>query len=274
MTQISQSRGAASGGRDSSTPFLSFSGVLPIAHRAGMHEFGENSSSGIQKIADLGFCLETDVSVTPDGVPVLWHPRGLARVRTRRSLKHPRRAPGSSMASNHGALSPLEDVLAHYPTLRLLIDVKQWPAVEPVANAVARADAVRRVSIGTFSDNRNSATAKAILDRTGERVCTALGPLALMRFVLAAVAGHAEGHLSRGEIIQVPHRVVSRRLVTAAHAATLKVFAWTVNDPSSMRQLVYAGVDGIMTDYPTRLHAVLSTMQPGVGTGSMSAPPT
>lgn len=43
-----------------------------------------------------------------------------------------------------------------------------------------------------------------------------------------------------------------------AHALGLKVLPWTVNDPFDMRRLVDLGVDGIITDYPDRLRAVLA----------------
>ena len=42
-----------------------------------------------------------------------------------------------------------------------------------------------------------------------------------------------------------------------AHAAGLKVLAWTVNDPREMARLVDMGVDGIITDYPDRARKVL-----------------
>lgn len=43
-----------------------------------------------------------------------------------------------------------------------------------------------------------------------------------------------------------------------AHALGLKVLAWTVNDPAEMRALIERGVDGIITDYPDRLRAVMA----------------
>jgi glycerophosphoryl diester phosphodiesterase len=42
-----------------------------------------------------------------------------------------------------------------------------------------------------------------------------------------------------------------------AHALGVKVLPWTVNDPDAMRALIDMGVDGIITDYPDRLRAVM-----------------
>ena len=39
-------------------------------------------------------------------------------------------------------------------------------------------------------------------------------------------------------------------LVSRAHALNLAVVPWTVNDPSEIRRLVKADVDGIVTDDP------------------------
>ena len=42
-----------------------------------------------------------------------------------------------------------------------------------------------------------------------------------------------------------------------AHRLDLQVATWTVDDTDTMRAMVAAGVDGIMTDFPDRLQAVL-----------------
>ncbi len=46
--------------------------------------------------------------------------------------------------------------------------------------------------------------------------------------------------------------------LAAAHALGLKVLPWTVNDRTDMSRLIDLGVDGIITDYPDRLRAVLA----------------
>ena len=44
-------------------------------------------------------------------------------------------------------------------------------------------------------------------------------------------------------------RVVTPRLIEAAHAHGVEVHVWTVNDPADMLRLVDMGVDGIVTDH-------------------------
>jgi glycerophosphoryl diester phosphodiesterase len=51
----------------------------------------------------------------------------------------------------------------------------------------------------------------------------------------------------------VADRVFNER----AHAVGLKVIPWTINDPDAMRAQIAAGADGIITDYPSRLRAVI-----------------
>jgi len=51
--------------------------------------------------------------------------------------------------------------------------------------------------------------------------------------------------------------LITRELVERAHRADLHVVAWTINDAEKMRAAMDAGVDGIMTDLPDRLRAVV-----------------
>jgi glycerophosphoryl diester phosphodiesterase len=51
-----------------------------------------------------------------------------------------------------------------------------------------------------------------------------------------------------------PNRAyVTPELVKAAHAASLRVNVWTVNDPGEIEVMGRLGVDGIMSDYPERV---------------------
>jgi glycerophosphoryl diester phosphodiesterase len=52
---------------------------------------------------------------------------------------------------------------------------------------------------------------------------------------------------------------VTAELVREAHASDLKVVTWTVNEPEQAAALVSAGVDGIITDYPREMIALLAS---------------
>lgn len=47
--------------------------------------------------------------------------------------------------------------------------------------------------------------------------------------------------------------IITKRKVTIAHAKGIKVFVWTVNQPSDIARIKAMGVDGIFSDYPDRL---------------------
>jgi glycerophosphoryl diester phosphodiesterase len=50
---------------------------------------------------------------------------------------------------------------------------------------------------------------------------------------------------------------VTEALVKEAQGLGLKVLPWTINNPAEMEKLIGWGVDGIITDYPDRLRAVM-----------------
>jgi glycerophosphoryl diester phosphodiesterase len=53
------------------------------------------------------------------------------------------------------------------------------------------------------------------------------------------------------------HEDLSLKEFNIAKTLGLEVIPWTVNDPARMRQLIDLGVDGLITDYPDKLAAVL-----------------
>jgi glycerophosphoryl diester phosphodiesterase len=61
----------------------------------------------------------------------------------------------------------------------------------------------------------------------------------------------------------LPHwAIASRRLIRRAHEQALRVFPWTVDRPAGMERMIADGVDGIVTNYPSRLAEVLNRVHP------------
>ncbi|WP_228529342.1 alkaline phosphatase [Arthrobacter gandavensis] len=69
----------------------------------------------------------------------------------------------------------------------------------------------------------------------------------------AVQAAAAQGY----DAISPVYSSVTRQLAAEARAAGLAIVPWTVNEPAAMNYLIDLGVDGIITDYPTRLRLVM-----------------
>jgi len=158
------------------TAFLDHPGPLAFAHRGGAAHAPENSWRAFEHAVGLGYeYLETDVQATADGVLIAFHDRTLDRV-TGRPGRVCRLTLKEIAGARIGGTEPipvLEDVLAAWPDVRFNIDVKDAPAVAPLAGVLRRTNAWDRVCVVSFSASRLRAARRA-LDRP---VCMAASPL-------------------------------------------------------------------------------------------------
>jgi glycerophosphoryl diester phosphodiesterase len=76
--------------------------------------------------------------------------------------------------------------------------------------------------------------------------------LAIARVMRARLPGQAAARIRAGgcEAIMCHQILMSRRLVSAVHAAGGQLYVWTVDDASSIRALEALGVDGVITNDP------------------------
>jgi glycerophosphoryl diester phosphodiesterase len=239
--------------------FLDHPGPIPFAHRGGAGSWPENTMPAFAGAVGLGYrYVETDVHVTADGVLCAFHDERLDRVTDRAGLI--RELPWSevSLARVDGTepIPLLTDLLESWPDLRINIDPKHDSAVTALAATLRRTDSIERVCIGAFSDRR-LARLRALL---GPKLCTSLGPGGVSR-LRAASFGTPAGPLPAA-CVQVPPSqgrvpIVDERFVGEAHTRSLPVHVWTIDEPAEMARLLDLGVDGIMTDQPADLKALL-----------------
>jgi glycerophosphoryl diester phosphodiesterase len=240
--------------------FLDHPGPIPFAHRGGASDAPENTMPAFANAVALGYrYVETDVHTTADGVLLAFHDDRLDRVTDRvgRIDSLPWSVVREARVAGREPIPRLEDLLGAWPDLRVNIDPKHDAAVGPLVDALRRTRSIDRVCIGAFSDRRLARMRAAL----GSRLCTSFGPVAITRFLVAA-RGLPAGRLPPAACLQVPPNagrvtIVDERFVAAAHGRGLAVHVWTIDDDDEMERLLDLGVDGIMTDRPGPLRAVL-----------------
>lgn len=62
------------------------------------------------------------------------------------------------------------------------------------------------------------------------------------------------------DIYSCYHIYLTEEIIAQAHQKGIKVIPWTVNEKEDMLRLIEMGVDGLITDYPDRLRAVLDSV--------------
>ena len=244
-------------------PFLDDARPLAFAHRGGDEVAPENTMRAFAAAVDLGYrYLETDVHLTRDGTLVSFHDDVLDRVTDRTgtisdlTLAQVREV----RISGTDPIPTFDELLDAFPAVRFNIDPKADTSVVALAQAIERHDAIDRVCVGAFSDER-LARLRGLL---GPGLCTAAGPHEITRLVAASKIPVVRGRHTRPPFrcVQVPvrHRnveVVTEAFVDSVHARGCQVHVWTIDEPTEMHRLLDLGVDGIMTDRPSVLRSVL-----------------
>ncbi len=243
------------------TPAFLAPRFIAMAHRGGSFlpaNLGiENTLRAFRNAVDLGFdYLETDVHLTRDGVLVAFHDDHLARVTdfdgrpgdlTLAELKQLR-------VGDREEIPTLDELFEALPGIKFNIDIKDRNATVPLSRTLDRHGAHDRVCVASFSARRLHE-----FRRLQPRVVTAASP----RSVAALASGIVR---TAGNVYQVPPRrrvgfvnweIVTPKHIELAHRAGRRVHVWTIDDEIAMHRLIDWGVDGIMTDRPDLLKAVL-----------------
>jgi glycerophosphoryl diester phosphodiesterase len=258
---------------------VTFGNPAVIAHRGASGHAPEHTVAAFDLALEMGAdYIEFDVQLTADGVPIVFH--DLVSTRTLRGIAEPgvisemtfeqlQQADAGSWFNESSVdgsprfvrqpLLTLSEVLSRYRNVaRFAIELKstddsksgiEWKVLRALADHRLLGDPKRVVvmSLSAVSPARMHSLAPGIdlvqLFYEHEDAIEILGRLHHVRRYARGIGPH--------------HSQVTTELVSAAHAGGLDVWTWAVNEDDEMRNLLEAGVDGIITDFPDRLKLVL-----------------
>ena len=228
-----------------------------FAHRgfAAAPGLVENTLAAFRAALDLGAThLESDIQVTRDGVPVLFHDVDLVRLAgLPQKISSVTSVELTQISAANGFEVPtLREALTELPTARFNLDLKVSGAIEPTATLINELGAEERILVASFSESRRVKTVMAISGSVassagGTRVL-ALWLAAKMRLRPLIRRLAAPIQALQIPVNQGPIRFDSPAFISQMTAAGLEIHFWTINEPEEMRRLIGLGAHGIVTD--------------------------
>jgi glycerophosphoryl diester phosphodiesterase len=231
--------------------------VLIIAHRGNSSEFPENTLPAFESAVKIGADLvELDYHHSADGVPCVLHDEMLSRTTDADDLlgikeplvcnyKH-----AELCRLDAGAWFDLKFAGTRLPTLEESLEAIQMGSVTLVERKAG--DAATCVKLLEKKKLLDQLVVQSF-DWEYVRQCRQLAP----NLVLAALGGkplndkRLEMAAATGaQVIAWDHKEIKRPQIEAIHAKGLKAWVYTVDDPARAKQLIAAGIDGIITNVP------------------------
>lgn len=238
--------------------------TLVIGHAAAAGEAPANTLAGVRAALHApSDAMEIDVQLSADGVPVLLHDNTLDRTTNLRGAVHNYTVEElrGADAGNGEYVPTLAEVLQLVQGhLSVLCELKHTPEhphldeklVDAVIGVVREHGAEAWSGIHSFSPAMVE-RARAFEPRVSAAIISPPVSGDELHRLLAAT-------LKRGaQAVSVHHSCVTRDLVRTAKFRQLNVWCWTPDAEAEWQRLVECGVDGIITNFPTRLRAMLAS---------------
>jgi len=243
--------------------------AFTVGHRGDRAEAPENTMPSLELAMDELAFVETDVQLTRDGVPVLFHDTTLERITgDSRSVGEldadgiERLDAGAWYGEEFtGTRIPTLDVfleaLAERSDARALIELKaDWDAegIRAVTGLIERHGVRGRVVLQSFSLETLFAL---------QRVAPTIPRIMLIRELPANPVPMAERLGVIGFGTTVESVTAQPAALVALHEAGIAVLCYTLNSHEHWEEVSALGVDGIITDEPSELDDWLALTAPG-----------
>ncbi len=227
-----------------------------IAHRGASGTLPENTlpayALAVEQRADM---IEIDLHRTRDGAVVIAHDEGLERLGGRGEIADATLSEVRDLDAGNGERVPtLDEVLDRFGTqIPFNLELKRgtradYPGLPAAAlEAVETRDLLGQTLFSSFYDSVLSGVRGA---SRAARIGLLLSPRDPSRAFERARAVGAEA-------LNPWIGLARRELIQEAHAEGLAVYVFTVDAEEDMRRLLDLGVDGLFTNHPDRLRALV-----------------
>jgi glycerophosphoryl diester phosphodiesterase len=233
-----------------------------IAHRGASGRRPENTLSAYALAVEMGAdMIEIDLHRTRDGAIVVTHDEELAGLGGQGEVAEATLEEVRALDAGGGERVPtLPEVLDGFgDSIDFNLELKRGRHAEygelerETLDEVQRRGLLRRTLFSSFFD--------PVLKRLRELSPEArIGFLVSRRFPTRALErARAVG----AEALHPQAPLVTRELVRDAHAEGLAVYVFTVDAPEEMRRMLDLGVDGLFTNHPDRMLALLGESRAG-----------
>lgn len=236
-----------------------------IAHRGASGYAPENTLAAYQRAVELGApFIETDLHLTRDARFVAIHDKMLQRTTNGRGAVHDHTLAqlreldaglwfDRQYAGEH--IPTLEDVLAfaRRHDVVFYLEIK-YDSAWGMHHALVAALLAHEASAQTIVISFDPGTLRSVRELDASIMTGLLSERGGEDLVKTALEVGARQILPR-------HDAVTRELVDSVHAADLHVVTWTVNEVAGMRAAIATGADGVMTDVPDRLRALVEDFE-------------
>jgi glycerophosphoryl diester phosphodiesterase len=233
-----------------------------IAHRGASAYRPENTLTAyelaVEQRADM---IEIDLHRTRDGAIVITHDEDLSGLGGRGAIEDATLADVRALDAGGGERVPtLEETLDRFGgRVPFNLEIKRgvrglYPGLEELALGAVSARGLLATTL--FSSFEDAVLARLASLAPESRRALLVSPRDAPQPVERALAVGAEAlnpwlGMARAE------------LIAAAHAARLAVYPFTVDRAEDMQRLLDLGVDGMFTNFPDRLRALVDVRSPG-----------
>jgi glycerophosphoryl diester phosphodiesterase len=237
-----------------------------VGHRGASREHPENTMAAFTAAKRAGADgIELDVRLSRDGVAMVCHDANLQRFGHGRTPMH--RYTSAQLqsldmagwfrprppAGKQDGMPTLAQVLRRFPGLQVLIELK------PTTGRGAHAANQRLVHAVAATIRQTRASGRVLILCFSAMLLEMMGHCA-PGLTLVRNVERRPGDLCRWldgqpfiDVVCADRRILDRALVAQCHLRGLRVFTYTCNEATTVRQVHGLGVDGVLSDRPAWL---------------------